>query len=70
MQHSDGSSALMTASRYGHTEVVRQLCRFGAQVELQNGNGESALRAACQNGHTKVVKLLLEHGAQVDPQYK
>ena len=65
MQHSDGSSALMTASRYGHTEVVKQLCRFGAQVELQNGNGE-----ACQNGHTKAVKLLLEHGAQVDPQYK
>ena len=31
-----GDSALMRASRYGETEVVRELLSGGAQVDLQD----------------------------------
>ena len=42
-QNSDGYSALMLASRIGHTDMVRLLLGKGAQVNLQERNGESAL---------------------------
>ena len=32
----DGESALMKASSYGHTEVVVELVRAGANKDLQN----------------------------------
>ena len=35
----DGWSALMSASRNGHGEVVKILLEKGAQVDLQNQNG-------------------------------
>lgn len=38
----DGSTALMWASRYGHTEAVTILCDKGAIKEVQN-NASSCL---------------------------
>ena len=58
----------MKSSKNGHTEVVKLLHDYGAQVDLQDNDGWSALMFASDNGHTEVIKLLHEHGAQVDLQ--
>ena len=59
---------MIVTSVNGHSEVVKQLHQYGAQVDLQNNNGSTALMGACQNGHSEVVKLLHQYGAQVDLQ--
>ena len=64
----DGLTALMCASKEGHSKVVSLLQARGAQVDLQDSRGWSALMFACQAGHSQVVWLLLEHGANVDLQ--
>lgn len=67
-QDSNGVTALMLASREGHTELVRILLEKGAQVNMQKKFGTSALIIASKRGHTEVVKLLLDHGAHVNKQ--
>ena len=64
----DGLTALMCASKEGHSKVVSLLLARGSQVDLQDSRGWSALMFACQAGHSQVVWLLLEHGANVDLQ--
>ena len=56
----------MKASLNGHSEVVKLLHKYGAQINLQNNDGVTALMAASQNGHSEVVKLLQDYGARVD----
>ena len=62
----DGDSALMLASKAGHSEVVKLLLANNAQVDLTDNDGDSALIYASQEGHSEVVKLLLANNAQVD----
>ena len=70
LQDNDGDSALINASREGHTETVKELLNHGAHVDLQNKHGKSALIKASSRGHTKTVKALLGKGAKVDLQNK
>ena len=65
-QDSDGYSALMPASREGHTDMVRLLPGKGAQVNLQKRNGKSVLLLASKHGHADVVSLLVDNGANVN----
>ena len=46
----------MIASQYGHTQVVEQLFKEHADVNIQNKNGWTALMIASQNGHSQVVE--------------
>ncbi len=55
---------LILASQEGHTEVVKLLIDYGADVNGLNGN--TALIAASYNGHKDVVQLLLRYGANVN----
>jgi serine/threonine-protein phosphatase 6 regulatory ankyrin repeat subunit B len=55
-----GWTALMIASRYGHTELVKFLLDKSAEVNLQNDKGWSALKNASYNNHNHVVELLLK----------
>lgn len=62
----DGGNALLIASYYGHTDIVKLLLEREADVNVKNTDGVSALRMASQEGHTDIVKLLLERGADVN----
>ena len=62
-----GSTALMVASEYGRTEIVKLLIAAGADVNAKNELGWTALMWASRHGHTETVKLLIDAGAG-DPQ--
>jgi ankyrin repeat protein len=54
---------LMSASLFGHTEVVRLLLSHGADINHQNTYGTTALRLAAVGDNVEVVRELLKHGA-------
>ena len=59
---------LFAASGYGQLEMVRELLKRGASVDLQNSLGASALINAAGNGHLSIVLVLLQHSANLDLQ--
>ena len=59
-----GNTALMLASRYGHTDIVKMLIEAGANVNVKDKNGNTALELAKDKGHTKIIELLKEAGAK------
>jgi ankyrin repeat protein len=61
-----GMTALMWASIYGHTEVVRLLLDKGALLDEKDEDGRTALMRASDNSHTEVMRLLLDKGALLD----
>ena len=66
-----GATALMLASASGHTEVVRLLLEWEADIDLQEKeDGFTALLLASATGHTEIVKLLLEQDADLDAKAK
>ena len=62
----DGETALMIASKNGHTEGVKELLRAGAEVDKTTSCGETALFRACASGNNEIVIDLIEHGADVN----
>ena len=62
----DGVTALMAAAARNHVEVVRNLLRRGADLDLAQADGSSALFMATNTGATAVVRSLLEAGARTD----
>jgi ankyrin repeat protein len=61
----NGETALMIASSRGHTETVRLLLGYEADVDATDERGETALMGAAANGRTETVSLLLEYGADM-----
>jgi uncharacterized protein len=62
-----GTTALMTASLYGHLDVVQALLANGADVNAKSKLvSATALMAASRAGHLNVVQLLLAKGADVN----
>ena len=63
------TAAMMhVAAVRGHMEVVRELIKRGATVDLQTGLGFTALMAAAGFGHHAIVLLLLQHSANPNMQ--
>ena len=60
----DGETALMAATHYGHTEVVKLLLENGADVNAKTHRGINAMYIALVSERTEVIKLLLS--AKVD----
>jgi len=63
-RNNEGRTALMLASRGGHTYVVKLLIEAGANVNVQDNEGSTALMLADQYGHTRVAELLREASAK------
>ena len=64
-----GWTALMMASVFSNTEVVRLLLANGAEVDSKDEDGRTALMYASREGrkgHKRVVELLLANGADMD----
>ena len=54
----DGTTPLMTASKYGETEVVRVLLAAGADKDLRNNDGKTALDIAIERKKDACAALL------------
>ena len=61
-------TALILASKNGHSETVSTLINFNADVNIQNKNGWTALITASQNGHSETVTILVNSNADVNIQ--
>lgn len=59
----DGATPLLVGAYDGRLEVVRLLCRAGADVDRPMRNGATALFVAAQNSHDEVVHYLCSRGA-------
>ena len=66
MQSQSGATALLMASERGHTAVVLDLCKSGADPNHFNaGKRATALIQASRYGYEETVATLLESGADV-----
>ena len=59
-------SALMWATRKGHSEVVKILLQNGADVNAKNLYGTTALMWSARKGYPEVAEILLQSGAEVN----
>jgi ankyrin repeat protein len=58
-----GVTALISASRRGHTDVAIELLKHdGIDVNQQDQNGGTALLIAIRHGHIDIAAELLKHG--------
>jgi ankyrin repeat protein len=57
------STALITASVFGKTEVAKVLIEGGADIDIQNNEGSTALHSAAFLGRIEIVKMLIDKGA-------
>ncbi len=62
-----GGTAIMFASRAGHTEIAKLLINANADLNIQGRYaGTTALMWAAEHGSTDIVKLLIEAKANVN----
>jgi ankyrin repeat protein len=62
-----GRTALISASMYGHSGIVKLLLDKGSDPNLKDSYGRTALMfAASMNGHSGIVKLLFDKGADIN----
>ncbi|MCB1157639.1 MAG: ankyrin repeat domain-containing protein [Leptospiraceae bacterium] len=62
----DGRTALMDASKNGHTEAVKILLKYKANVNLFDLESRSALHEAVTFNQTEIVELLLSAKSRLD----
>ncbi|KAK5879551.1 hypothetical protein CesoFtcFv8_022654 [Champsocephalus esox] len=62
----NGQTPLMLAAEQGSLEIVQELIRRGANVNLDDVDCWSALISAAKEGHLEVVKDLLENSAYIE----
>ena len=56
----NGSTGLMTAATFNHTEISLLLIESGADLEVKNKDGSTALHVASFFGRVEIVKALLD----------
>jgi hypothetical protein len=64
-EKSEGKTTLHLSAENGHSEAVRCILEFGAEINACDASGSTALHLAVDHGHTN-VKVLLEEGASVN----
>ncbi|XP_017331350.1 kinase D-interacting substrate of 220 kDa B isoform X3 [Ictalurus punctatus] len=62
----NGQTPLMLAAEQGSVEIVQELIRRGANVELDDVDCWTALISASKEGHVEVVKELLANNANLE----
>ncbi|KAI1309939.1 hypothetical protein EDD11_003954 [Mortierella claussenii] len=67
-QDEDGTTPLIYAACFGHTEIAFMLLEAGALVDARDKFGWTALVWATNNKHENIVRLLLEMGASTSAQ--
>ncbi|XP_057853191.2 potassium channel AKT1 isoform X2 [Cryptomeria japonica] len=59
-------SFILTASQRGDLEMLKDLQRYGADLDATNEEGSTALHFATSEGSTEAVKYLIEQGADTN----
>ena len=54
------------ASRYGCAEIVKFLCEYGANLDIQDDQQETALHVASWHGFPEIVKYFCHFGCDVN----
>ncbi|KAF9902597.1 hypothetical protein BX616_001883 [Lobosporangium transversale] len=67
-QDEDGTTPLIYAACFGHTEIAFMLLEAGAKVDARDKFGWTALVWATNNKHENIIRLLLEMGASTSAQ--
>ncbi|XP_056249168.1 kinase D-interacting substrate of 220 kDa B isoform X4 [Seriola aureovittata] len=62
----NGQTPLMVAAEQGNLEIVQELIRRGANVNLDDVDCWTALISAAKEGHIEVVRELLENNANLE----
>uniref|UniRef100_A0A3P8ULH6 Kinase D interacting substrate 220 n=1 Tax=Cynoglossus semilaevis TaxID=244447 RepID=A0A3P8ULH6_CYNSE len=62
----NGQTPLMVAAEQGNLEIVQELIRRGANVNLDDVDCWTALISAAKEGHIQVVRELLENNANLE----
>ena len=62
------TSLLHAAATNGRLEMVRELLKRGASVDLSTSLGNTALTGAAYHGHLSILLVLLQHSANPDLQ--
>ncbi|XP_058470993.1 kinase D-interacting substrate of 220 kDa B isoform X3 [Solea solea] len=62
----NGQTPLMVAAEQGNLEIVQELIRRGANVNLDDSDCWTALISAAKEGHIEVVRELLENNANLE----
>lgn len=62
----EGMNEIMTASYWGHGDIIRVLVEAGGDVNAQTKDGITALMLASYMGFKEVVDVLVKHGADVN----
>lgn len=63
------TSALMFASIYGYTEMVKLLIENGADVNLRDKNGATALTSSAWAGNADIVEILIKNKADINAKH-
>lgn len=63
---SGGSSPLITAATFGHTDIAIALIKAGADINLKNNDGSTPLITAAFFCRTDILQALLDAGADRD----
>ncbi|CAL9686452.1 unnamed protein product [Knipowitschia caucasica] len=62
----NGQTPLMVAAEQGNLDIVQELIRRGANVNLDDIDSWTSLICAAKEGHFEVVQELLENGANLE----
>eukprot|EP00051_Salpingoeca_urceolata_P031484 m.11770 g.11770 ORF g.11770 m.11770 type:complete len:1113 (+) comp4095_c0_seq1:185-3523(+) len=57
----DGMTPLMYAARHNHVQVVDELLKQGARVDVRGDDGLLPLHLAAKHGHDKVLSIILHY---------
>lgn len=49
----------------GMTDIVRKLCKAGADVSIKDVNGDTPLHIAAKMGFPEIIKILIKYGANI-----
>ncbi len=62
-QHDSGLSALANTAMRDHPDVLRELLKHGARVDIRCNDGKTPYLIAVQEGHAMCASILLASGA-------
>ncbi|MGB6975991.1 MAG: ankyrin repeat domain-containing protein [Gammaproteobacteria bacterium] len=61
-----GNTPLHVAAEKGYDDLVKELLKAGAELEIRNSDGDTPLHLAAYNGRVDVVESLLNKGANLE----
>ncbi|KAL2742327.1 L-asparaginase isoform X2 [Vespula maculifrons] len=64
--NADGRTALHIACCQGNLNIVQELLKMGANVNMKDRFRRTPLIEAIENDHHETINILLEHGAKLD----